>query len=196
MTAVRHAVGPEFPIIMRVSQWKQQDYGVRIAETPTVMEDWLLPLVEAGIDVLHCSQRRFWEPEFPEIDGENGLNCAGWAEKVTGAATISVGSVGLDNDVTHAFSAKGSAPANLDRLIDRMEREELDLIAVGRTLLSDQDWVTKVENGEFTALSGFNPASLPELVSGRHKAGPVKQGRLANVVCGLGYYPSVRFSPV
>lgn len=164
VTAVRHAVGPEFPIIMRISQWKQQDYGVRIAETPAVMEDWLLPLVEAGVDVLHCSQRRFWEPEFPEIDGENGLNCAGWAKKVTGAATISVGSVGLDNDVTHAFSGKGSAPASLDRLIERMEREEFDLIAVGRALLSDQDWVTKVENGEFTALSGFNPASLAELV--------------------------------
>jgi hypothetical protein len=47
----------------------------RFAETPALMEDWLLPLVEAGVDVLHCSQRRFWDPEFPEIDGENGLNC-------------------------------------------------------------------------------------------------------------------------
>ncbi|MBU1329199.1 MAG: NADH:flavin oxidoreductase [Gammaproteobacteria bacterium] len=164
VSAVRLAVGPEFPIIMRVSQWKQQDYGVRVAETPQQMEDWLLPLVEAGVDVLHCSQRRFWEPEFPEIDGSNGLNCAGWAKKVTGAATISVGSVGLDNDVTNAFAGKGSAPASLDRLIERMEREEFDLIAVGRALMSDPDWVAKVENGNYAALGGFNPAALGELL--------------------------------
>ncbi|AZD67886.1 2,4-dienoyl-CoA reductase [Pseudomonas chlororaphis] len=164
VSAVRHAVGPEFPIIMRVSQWKQQDFGVRLAETPALMEAWLLPLVEAGVDVLHCSQRRFWDPEFPEIDGENGLNCAGWAKKVTGATTISVGSVGLDNDVTHAFAGKGSTPASLDRLVERMEREEFDLIAVGRVLLSDKDWAAKVEKGDYADLKGFNPASLAELV--------------------------------
>lgn len=111
----------------------------------------------------HCAQRRFWEAEFPEIDGENGLNCAGWAKKVTGSATIRVGSVGLDNDVTSAYVGKGSAPASLDRLVERMEREEFDLIAVGRVLLSDKDWVTKVEKGDYATQTGFNPASLAEL---------------------------------
>ena len=46
------------------------------------------------MDVLHCLQRRFWEPEFHEIDGGSGLDFAGWAKKLTGAATISVGFVG------------------------------------------------------------------------------------------------------
>lgn len=162
--AVREAVGPDFPIIMRVSQWKQQDLTVRLAETPKEMESWLVPLVEAGVDVLHVSERRFWEPGFPEIDGENGLNNAGWAKKLTGAATIAVGSVGLDNDVTaSAFVGKGSARASLDRLVDRMERDEFDLIAVGRVLLTDPDWVAKVEDGDFVGLKGFDPASLSEL---------------------------------
>jgi len=44
------------------------------------MNDWLVPLVEAGADVLHCSQRRFWEAEFPDVDGDHGLNFAGWAK--------------------------------------------------------------------------------------------------------------------
>lgn len=163
--AVREAVGPEFPIIMRISQWKQQDFSVRLADAPAAMENWLLPLVEAGVDVLHVSQRRFWEPEFPEIDGENGLNGAGWAKKVTGAATISVGSVGLDNDVTSsAFVGKGSTSASLDRLIERMERDEFDLIAVGRALLSDPNWAAKVESGDHATLKGFDAAALAELV--------------------------------
>ncbi|PLR43121.1 12-oxophytodienoate reductase [Chimaeribacter arupi] len=164
VAAVRHAIGPDFPLIMRVSQWKVQDFGVRLAETPAEMEAWLLPLVEAGVDILHCSQRRFWEPEFPEIDGENGLNCAGWAKKVTGAATISVGSVGLDNDVVSAYAGENSAPASLERLIERMERKEFDLIAVGRALLSDPEWVAKIEAGNYKALKGFSAASLGELV--------------------------------
>ena len=162
--AVRAAVGPDFPIIMRVSQWKQQDYRVRVAETPALMESWLAPLVDAGVDVLHVSQRRFWEPEFPDMDGENGLNGAGWAKKLTGAATIAVGSVGLDNDVTHAFAGKGAPPASLDRLIERMERDEFDMIAVGRALLSDPDLVAKVRQGDFGALNGFDAASLAELI--------------------------------
>lgn len=163
--AVREAVGPDFPIILRVSQWKQQDLSVRLAASPTEMENWLRPLVEAGVDVLHVSQRRFWEPEFPEIDGENGLNGAGWAKKVTGAATIGVGSVGLDNDVVNsAFAGKGSTSASLDRLVERLERDEFDLIAVGRALLSDPQWVAKVERGDHGALKGFDAASLAELV--------------------------------
>ncbi|MFS2140565.1 NADH:flavin oxidoreductase [Duganella sp. Dugasp56] len=164
VAAVRKAVGPDFPIILRVSQWKQQDLSVRLAETPAAMTDWLLPLVEAGVDVLHCSQRRFWEPEFPEIDGENGLNCAGWAKKLTGATTISVGSVGLDGDVLNAFSGKGSGIMSLDRLIERMARDEFDLIAVGRALISDPNWTAKIQSNNYESLKGFDAASLAELV--------------------------------
>ena len=164
VAAVRAAVGPDFPIILRVSQWKQQDYGVRLAATPDAMIDWLGPLVAAGVDVLHCSQRRFWEPEFPEIDGETGLNFAGWAKKLTGAATISVGSVGLSGDMISSFMGQSSAPTGLDRLVARMERGEFDLIAVGRALLSDPAWARKVRNADFAALKGFETSALAELV--------------------------------
>ncbi len=162
--AVRAAVGPEFVIALRVSQWKQQDYKTRLAETPDAMEAWLGPLVAAGVDLLHCSQRRFWEPEFPELDGEEGLNFAGWAKKLTGAATISVGSVGLDGDMMAAFSGKGSKPASLDGLLRRMERKEFDLIAVGRALLGDPRWAAKVKAGDVAGLKDFEPAAMRELV--------------------------------
>lgn len=157
--AVRAAVGPDFPLILRVSQWKQQDYTARLAATPQDMTDWLLPLVEAGVDILHCSQRRFWEPEFPELDPT--LNFAGWAKKLTGAATISVGSVGLSSDFMEAFGGASSAQSPLDDLVARMEREEFDLIAVGRALISDADWARKVREGR--DVQGFDAADLAEL---------------------------------
>ena len=164
VAATRAAVGPDFPIILRLSQWKQQDLTARLAPTPDEMTSWLAPLVEAGADILHCSQRRFWEPEFPELDGENGLNFAGWAKKLTGAATISVGSVGLSSDFFTAFGGQGSKQAELDQLINRMEKGEFDLIAIGRVLLTDPDWVAKIRDNRMAELKGFDPASLGELV--------------------------------
>jgi len=163
VAAMRQAVGPGYPILLRVSQWKQQDYEARLAANPAEMEQWLQPLVDAGVDILHCSQRRFWDPEFPEIDGAQGLNFAGWAKKITGVPTISVGSVGLSSDFGGAFRGESSQASSLDGLVERMERGEFDLIAVGRALLSDPDWAAKVREGRTGELQDFDPASLREL---------------------------------
>ena len=161
--AVRAALGPNFPLLLRVSQWKQQDYSARLASSPAEMENWLRPFVEAGVDILHCSQRRFWLPEFPELDGEDGLNFAGWAKKVTGAATISVGSVGLNSDFGGAFAGEASKKTPLDGLIRRMERDEFDLIAVGRALITDPNWVAKVRDGQTEQLRDFDAKDLAVL---------------------------------
>ena len=161
--AVRAAVGPHFPVIMRVSQWKQQDYSTRLASTPQEMADWLAPIVEAGVDVLHCSQRRFWEAEFPEVDGTEGLNFAGWAKELTGATTITVGSVGLSGDFVGAFAGEGSEAVTLDALMGKVEREEFDLVAVGRALLSDPRWVEKIRHGQSSELQAFTAAAMAEL---------------------------------
>lgn len=161
---MRAAVGEDFPIILRVSQWKQQDYGVKLAATPEEMSDWLGPLVDAGVDILHCSQRRFWEAEFPALDGAQGLNFAGWAKKLTGAASISVGSVGLSGDFMAAFSGEASQAVGLEGLLSRMARGEFDLIAVGRALISDPAWVRKIRDGaDAGALSGFDASALATL---------------------------------
>jgi 2,4-dienoyl-CoA reductase-like NADH-dependent reductase (Old Yellow Enzyme family) len=44
--AVRAAVGPEFPVDFRFSQWKGNDFDARIAESPKELEAFLTPLVE------------------------------------------------------------------------------------------------------------------------------------------------------
>lgn len=128
------------------------------------MADWLVPLVEAGVHVLHCSQRRFWEPEFLEMDGEDGLNCAGWAKKLTGALTISVGSVGLNGDFLQVFQGQHSEPASIDGLVERMERDEFDMIAVGRALITDPDWALKAQAGRFAEMVPFTTEALSEFV--------------------------------
>lgn len=164
LAAVRQSVGPDFPILLRLSQWKQQDYACKLARTPDEMAQWLEPLVAAGADILHCSQRRFWEAEFPEVDGEQGLNFAGWAKKLTGVPTISVGSVGLSGEFLAAFKGERSHAVGLDELLHRLERDEFDLIAVGRALLADPQWVVKIKEERSDELHDFDRSVLGALV--------------------------------
>ncbi len=159
LKAVRAAVGPDYPVIIRLSQWKQQDYAARLARTPQEMEDWLRPLADAGADIFHCSQRRFWESEFEGSD----LNFAGWAKKLIGKPTITVGSVGLSGEFIAAFGGESSKPASLDELLRRLDRGDFDLVAVGRALLGDPQWVQKVRDGRHAELQDFSPASLGTL---------------------------------
>ena len=159
---VRRQVGEDFALILRLSQWKPSAYSNQLAKTPQEMEAWLNPLADAGVDIFHCSQRRFWEPEFEGSD----LNFAGWAKKLTGKATISVGSVGLDGVFSDAFAGKSSEPSSLDELMRRMDRGDFDLVGVGRSLLSDPNWVRKVKQGRTDELKGFTKDALAELVMG------------------------------
>jgi 2,4-dienoyl-CoA reductase-like NADH-dependent reductase (Old Yellow Enzyme family) len=159
LKAVRAAVGPDYPVIIRLSQWKLQDFGARHAETPDEMAAWLAPLAEAGADMFHCSQRRFWEPEFEGSD----LNFAGWAKKLTGKPTITVGSVGLTGEFIGAFGGETSQPDSLDELLRRLERGDFDLVGVGRALLQDPDWAAKVHQGRTGELKSFDRSALAEL---------------------------------
>ncbi|CAN5487740.1 NADH:flavin oxidoreductase [soil metagenome] len=153
---VRMAVGPDYPIIIRISQWKQQDYAVKLAHDTKSMEAWLGALVDAGADILHCSQRRIWEPEFEGSD----LNFAGWAKKLTGVPTISVGSVGLSGEFIAAYGGEASQPASLDELERRMDRGDFDLVAVGRALLQDPEWVLKIKDGRNDELKSFERSAM------------------------------------
>lgn len=161
--AVRAATGPDFAIVLRFSQWKQQDYQARLAQTPQELERFLLPLLQAGVDVFHASTRRFWIPEFEGSE----LNLAGWTRKITGQPTISVGSVGLTEDfISGTFAAAADAvvaQAGLEELIERLAREEFDLVAVGRALLQDPDWLAKLRDGRADDIQPFAKAALAEL---------------------------------
>jgi len=157
---VRRQVGDDFAVILRLSQFKPQAYDAKLASNPMEMDAWLNPLVDAGVDILHCSQRRFWEPEFEGSD----LNFAGWAKKITGAATITVGSVGLSGDFMAAFQGESSEATSLDELLRRLDRGDFDLVGVGRALLSDPEWVAKVRDGRTDQLKGFTKDALAVLV--------------------------------
>lgn len=159
VAACRRAVSPDFPIIFRLSQWKANFFDVRYATSPQELEALLAPLSEAGVDIFHCSTRRFWLPEFEESD----LNLAGWARKLLGKPTISVGSVGLDVAFNDSLRGESGGVTQIDALLDRLERDEFDLIAVGRALLGDPEWANKILQGRVDELQPFDAAQLRTL---------------------------------
>jgi len=158
--AVRAEIPADLPLILRFSQWKQQDYDAKLAQTPEELASFLGPLSDDGVDMFHASTRRFWLPEFEGSD----LNLAGWTKKLTGKPSITVGSVGLNSEFLGAFMGESSEAASLDSLMERLEKDEFDLVAVGRALINDPEWAAKVRDGRFDELSDFDAAKLKELV--------------------------------
>ena len=137
--AIRAAVGARYPISLRISQFKQQDYDARLAREPAELEAMLAPLIDAGVDLFHASERRYWTPAF----ADSKLNWAGWIKKLSGRPTITVGSVGLDS-----ASFRRAAVSGIEPLLERLERGEFDLVALGRALLADPEWGNKVRAGD------------------------------------------------
>ena len=158
---IRRRVSLDYPVCLRLSQWKLQDYSAKLARTPQELEHFLAPLSAAGVDIFHCSQRRFWEPEF---EGSS-LNLAGWTKKLTGKPTITVGSVTLNQEFTASFNKPDTAQVTgIDDLLDRMERNEFDLVAIGRSLIVNASWPAIVERGALNELLPFHRDVLQELV--------------------------------
>ncbi|WP_078315886.1 NADH:flavin oxidoreductase [Mycobacterium sp. D16Q16] len=154
--AVRAAVGPDFPILYRFSQWKQADYTATLADSPAELERLLAPLVEAGVDVFHPSTRRHYVPAFVDLAGDDGeLSLAGWTKRVTGLPAIAVGSVGLQTEFKPT-EVRDIEPAPVEAVLRQFANNEFDVIAVGRALLSDPEWVNKLRAGRQEEFVGFN----------------------------------------
>lgn len=154
VAAVRNAVGRDYPIIFRFSQWKADHYDAHIATTPAELEALLRPLVDAGVDVLHPSTRRHYLPAFP--DSHPALSLSGWTKKLTGLPVIAVGSVGLQTEHRSASPTDVVVPAPVDRLLEQFDAGELDVIAIGRALLADPEWVNRLRDDALDGFDGYH----------------------------------------
>ena len=162
ISAMRDAVGSNFTIILRWSQWKSQDFSARLADTPKKLAEFLEPLVSSGVDIFHCSTRRFWEAEFKDSD----LNLAGWTKKITGKPTIAVGSVGLSEEFIPKpgeTEFRDAEPASIENLVERIEMNEFDLAAVGRALIANPDWADLIRSDNLDRIRAFNKDMLNSL---------------------------------
>jgi 2,4-dienoyl-CoA reductase-like NADH-dependent reductase (Old Yellow Enzyme family) len=143
VTAIRAAVGPDFPILFRISQWKLQDYEAKLAETPDELAVIVGALAAAGVDIFDVSTRMFSVPAFAGSD----MGLAGWVRKLSNKPTMTVGGIGFDKELAASFAQPTAAIDNLSEVVRRFEVGEFDLVALGRALLMDPAWVLKAEAG-------------------------------------------------
>ena len=61
------------------------------------------------------------------------------------------------------MGGESSEAAPIDGLIERLEREEFDLVGVGRALLTDAEWPNKIREGRFDELKAFEQAHMLSL---------------------------------
>jgi len=160
--AVRAAVGPQFPVCFRFSQWKGNDFDARIADSPKELEAFLTPLVEAGVSMFHASTRRYWLPAFDHATDSTGRTLAGWTRHLSGRPVIAIGSVGVGApfmSITDDARSGLAQSLSLAPLVDLVNRGELDLIALGRASLADPFWAAKVSSGRLSEIRPYNKSA-------------------------------------
>ena len=158
---IRAKVNDKFIVGMRFSQWKQQDYNARLANNPKELEEFLMPIVNSGLDFLHASNRKFWEKEF---DGSEN-NLAYWTQKISGLPTITVGSVGLESQGDGFINMSVTAnPVSIEKAIEDINGNKYDMVAVGRALLADPEWVIKMREGRLKDIAPYSEKVLAELI--------------------------------
>jgi 2,4-dienoyl-CoA reductase-like NADH-dependent reductase (Old Yellow Enzyme family) len=161
VSALRDAVGPDFPIAYRFSQWKEIEFEGKIVHSPDELGTVLSALREAGVDVFDVSTRRLRDAEWDE---HGSLGLAGWTKSLTDAAVIGGGSVGLTKSLTEELwegePTSSDTQAGLTHLLERFGNGEFDLVTVGRAQLVDGEWVNKVRDGRFDEVTSYDPKVL------------------------------------
>jgi 2,4-dienoyl-CoA reductase-like NADH-dependent reductase (Old Yellow Enzyme family) len=158
--AIRKAVGEDFVISYRFSQFKEVDYGACIAASPQDLGGMLASLRSAGVDLFNVSSRRCRKPEWPE-SGQPEYTIAEWARSMTDAPVMTCGSVGLNVEMfANLFDDEEPSvlciESDLAFLASRVQRGTLDLVGVGRMHIANNDFVNKVRAGRFEDLVLFN----------------------------------------
>ncbi len=157
--------GSDYPLMIRFSQWRMEDYAAYAFHDPDHLERWVLALKDAGIDILHVSTRDATDPGFPHLfdtDTEDGRRTlAGWTRKLSGGMpTVAVGRVTVSASMDEGAAVETTDPAPAAKLI---ARGEADMIAVGRALIANPNWCDIVRDGRWTELVPYTRDMLETL---------------------------------
>ena len=159
LQASKKNTSENFKVGIRVSQWKQQDYDAKLALNENELKIFVDCLSESKPDFFHTSMRRFWEPEM------NNSSLAALVKGMTDIPVIGVGSVGLDKDFIRLYAGDDKTKiSDFDQLFDSFQAEEFDLIAIGRALLSDPDWVKKLEQNKMDTIVPFDKSFVENYI--------------------------------
>jgi 2,4-dienoyl-CoA reductase-like NADH-dependent reductase (Old Yellow Enzyme family) len=160
----REVVGETFPILFRLSNFQMYDFEARLAQTPKELAIILSSLTKAGVDIYDCSALDFKTQAFKELTG----SLAYWTKKLSNQPVITVGSIGSSqpfvadiadiiqklrsgSDFLKQPNEEGQASfSDKVTLLKQFKAKEFDLIALGRPILLDANWLDKLNMEEMT----------------------------------------------
>ncbi|HEX6922457.1 MAG TPA: NADH:flavin oxidoreductase [Bacillales bacterium] len=134
--AVRNAVGKEFPVGIRISQGKVNDYTHKWASGEADAALIFEAIAEAGVDFIHVTDYDATQPAF-----DTGLSLAALAKKYGRLPVIANGKL-AEPEKANQLIASGDA----------------DLITLGTGALANPDWPNRVK--ENLPLEAFDPNIL------------------------------------
>ncbi|WP_141136646.1 NADH:flavin oxidoreductase [Paenibacillus herberti] len=137
--AVRQAVGPDFTVGIRISQGKVNDYTHKWAGNEEDAKVIFGQLGQAGLDYIHVTEHKAWQPAFPQYEGDNsGESLAVLAKKYAGLPVVANGHL-EEPSKANEMLANGDA----------------DMVTIGKGALANHDWVNKIKDG--APLHPFDP---------------------------------------
>ena len=135
--ACRQAVGQDYPIGIRVSQSKVNDYTHKWADKEDDAKIIFSRLGAAGLDFLHVTEYKVYAPAF----SEEGPTLAALAKRWSKLPIFANGSL--------------DAPAAAENMIIQ---GDVDVVAIGKAALANKDWANRAARGE--QLQEFKPESF------------------------------------
>lgn len=158
--AIRKEVGPDFPIIYRISQFTAEDYKEIKWKNSKELKVWVEGLRDAGVNIIHISTRFGLAPAYPEEDETKTL--AEWTKELSGLPVIVVGKVGIATQ--YMDEGDGNIPlSDPTPFLDRINEGKGDILAVGRGLIANPNWVPLVRSGDWESLKPWNKSLEKEL---------------------------------
>ena len=130
--AVREAVGPEFPVTIRISADEMVPNGLTLEDSGKISKK----LEELGVDAIHVSSGNYASFNrgymIAPMSMPDGLQVpfAEWIKSCVRIPVIAVGKI--------------RSPAMADDII---RTGKADFVAIGRSLLADPDWPRKAQGG-------------------------------------------------
>ncbi|MFD3002103.1 NADH:flavin oxidoreductase [Pontibacter toksunensis] len=132
--ACRKAVGEGFPVGIRISQGKVNDYTHKWAGEERDAETIFSALGRAGLDFIHVTEFNADKPAF----NEGGPTLAALAKKYGKLPVVVNGNLN-----------------NPEQGESMLQRGEVDVITLGKAALANKDWVSRVAEGR--DLEEFEP---------------------------------------
>jgi 2,4-dienoyl-CoA reductase-like NADH-dependent reductase (Old Yellow Enzyme family) len=133
--AVRRAVGKDFPIALRISEWRRSDGATPFVSSDAELRNQLLPCAEAGVDVFDMQTDHFLQ-----VNGGKRTLASCWAA-VAQELRPAIAGGGISSSDPAVISE------HLRLLAKAADNKEISLLALGRPLLSDPQWVQKCAAG-------------------------------------------------